>query len=319
MSIPTIKTFTIKNDLGLIVKLADYGARIVSIELAGQYKSVNVACGYADIQDYLEDDFYMGATIGPIANRIADGKLNIENREYQLPQNHGDHCLHGGDQSFDMQTWKCEHHDQSSVEFSLVYGENPESLPGNLKLLTRYSLTGQQLKIEYEGQTDKATYINLSNHVYLNLNGEANTIHDHEFALFSDAYAQVDDFGIPSGERQITNNPLSYSLNGQSAYPDLQDKVDHHFIVDEDDSSLKAFAYIKSQSTGISVLMSSTKPGLQFYTGQFLSEPFKAFQGFCIESQFAPDAINQENFISPLTTPKTPYYHQTTFVFDWPI
>ena len=319
MSIPTIKTFTINNDLGLVVKLADYGARIVSIELAGQYNTVNVACGYANIEDYLEDDSYMGATIGPIANRIAGGKLNIESHDYQLSRNHGDHCLHGGECSFDKQTWKCKRHDQSSVEFSLVYPENPQSVPGNLTLSAKYSLLGQQLKIEYQVQTDKATYINLTNHVYLNLNGQANTIHDHDFTLFTGAYTKLDHSGIPSGERQAINNPLSYVLNKQSPYPELQSKVDHHFIVDEDDSSLKACAYAKSHSTGISVLVSSTKPGFQFYTGQFLSAPFKAFQGFCIESQFVPDAINQENFISPLTTPKTPYYHQTTFDFDWPI
>lgn len=318
MSIPSIKTFTIKNDSGLIVELANYGARIVKIELAGQDHTVNVACGYVNIEDYLQDNVYMGATIGPIANRIAGGKLSIENRDYQLIRNHGEHCLHGGDHSFDMQIWECEQHDDSSVEFSHFYTESPQSLPGNLKLSAKYSLDGRQLKIEYRVHTDKATYINLTNHVYLNLNGQASTIHDHEFTLHAGAYAKVDDLGIPSGELQEIDNPLSYSLDTQSPYPDLQGKVDHHFIVDETDHSLKRCAHAKSRSTGISVLVSSTKPGFQFYTGQFLSEPFKAFQGFCIESQFAPDAINQTKFISPLTTAETPYCHVTTFDFDWP-
>jgi len=321
----SLKNYSIEDENGLQVELSNYGARICKIEIQKENTPVQLACHYPQLEDFLDDKYYLGATVGPIANRIAEGKLNIDGKLYELSTNHGIHCLHGGTNSFDQMFWDCVAHDSTSVEFCLNYPENQNSeikseknaLPGNLQVRARYSVQGQQLRLCYFAQTDRNTYLNLCNHVYLNLNDDQQNINNHQFELYANAFAEIDNLGIPNGELRPIQNPFNYELASPSGITQFNDKIDHHFIVNEHDQSLKPLAKASSSESGISVLVSSTKPGFQFYSGHFLEQPFAPYDGFCIEPQFAPNAINLKQFFSPLTTPELPYQHSTLYDFSW--
>jgi len=178
-----------------------------------------------------------------------------------------------------------------------------------------------QLKIDYFADTEFATYLNLSNHVYLNLNPKTNgckqNIRNHRFTLFANAYTINDAEFIPTDRLQNMSNPFQYSSSDKNQRNGLTSKVDSHFITKDDalDLELIPIVDVSSPDSNIGVKISSTKPGFQFYTGHFLSAPFSPFDGFCIEPQYIPNAINREQHCSPLTLPETPYRHTTVFEF----
>ena len=314
-----MQSFSIKDKVGLTVGLSDFGARIISIEVSHEGELAQLACRYKNLEDYAADQFCMGATVGPIANRVAEGQLSIQGQDYQLPRNHSAHCLHSGVLGFDKMAWQCVSHKSDSIEFALSYPQGDHALPGNLEVRITYSVADGQLSIGFSVLTDQATYLNLTNHVYLNLNGYKSNVANHQFTLFADSYAEKNEDDIPTGNTVPINNPLQYRLNDACVYPELQGCVDHHFVVNEDigDTALKPFARIVSPVSGINLQVSGTQPGFQFYSGHSLSAPFEPFAGFCIEPQFVPNAINLPQFSSPLATPDSPYRHSMTLHFDW--
>lgn len=318
MSTSALNSYVIKDSTGLQVTLCNLGARIVNIEVPCRGAATRLVCGYPELEDYLADKVYMGTTVGPIANRIAGGKLSIAGKAYQMDVNHGPHSLHSGKHGWDKLHWRCIEHIDDRVTFALRVAAEHNALPGNLELRVSYRVANQALTIDYSGKTDANTYLNLTNHVYLNLNSQSDPINNHLFTLFAQSFARVDELQIPTGSLKDLPTPFHYALDSTCAYPELMEAADHHFIVDENDPSLKRCIKVVSPESGISVEVSSTKPGFQLYTGQFLSAPFTAFAGFCVETQFAPDAINQPDFVSPLTTVDQPYSHTSCYRFDWP-
>jgi aldose 1-epimerase len=243
--------------------------------------------------------------------------LEIAEQSYQLHRNHGQHCLHGGTANFDKALWQVTEQSQDSVLFELNYAEDTSALPGNLSVSARFSVANNSLEIEYTVTTDKATYVNLTNHLYLNLNGACEPIQNHQFSLYADGFLQADQDSIPTGNITAVENPLQYSLVDQSPYAQINHAADSHFVLNNPQTHNKlARAY--SPLSKISAEVSSSKAGFQFYTGQFLAEPCQPFGGFCVEPQFAPNAINQTEFASPLTTPDKPYLHKIRFDFAWP-
>ncbi|MEM7358792.1 MAG: aldose epimerase family protein [Pseudomonadota bacterium] len=313
-----LQTFVIKGDSGLQVTLADFGARVLDISLPLQKGLQSVTCGYEQPQDFLTDRFYMGATVGPIANRVANGQLSIQGQQVQLDINQGPNSLHSGAHGYDDKQWQCVEQSPHSVTFELNVPNSDNPLPGNLNVRVRYTVEDRNLNIDYRAQTDEASYLNLTNHVYLNLNTEAATIHNHRFVLHAKTFAEVDDLQIPNGSCTKLCTPFRYSINALKEPAALTHHADHHFIVDENDAALKHCLKALSPESGIELDVFSTKPGFQLYTGQFLGDPFVPYQGFCVETQFAPDAINQTGFISPLTTPDQPYRHTSCYRFNWP-
>ncbi len=287
----------ISDGAGLTVDLLDYGARIVQINAAG----LNLACSYDDLAQFAQDPFYLGATIGPITNRIKDGKLSINEQAYQMPTNEGNNTLHSGGAGFDKEIWQITEQSSNSATFELSYDLAKAGMHGILRTITRYTVGAGTLRIEYQSSCDQTTYINLTNHVYLNLSGTPTAIDDHEFTLFADAMVMVDDHNIPTGEIKSLEAPWAYSIARTPELSELEGLCDHHFnVAQADDSKLKVMLQACSKTSGMQLEVRGNSPGFQFYTGKSLSSPFVASGGFCVETQLAPDAINQTNFYSPL-------------------
>lgn len=294
----------------LSVDLLDFGARIAGIHI----ESLNVACTYSDINSYASDPFYLGASIGPICNRIAAGQLKIGKQTLQMPCNEAANCLHGGGMGFDKQYWQRKRHHSSMAEYHLRFKLDRVGLTGVLSTIARYSVANGALKIEYIATADTTTYINLTNHVYLNLSGHNQPLNDHQFELHAKSFANVDQHNIPTGEVTKIEPPMAYSINTNPAFSEFNGFVDHHFNV-ADNMHMKRMVRAKSATSGISLLVSSNSPGFQFYTGKFLTEPFAPSSGFCVEPQYAPDAINQTQFFSPLLKKNTVYHQKTILQF----
>lgn len=294
-----MQNITISDGKNLSVTLSDYGARIIAIDFKGE----SLALGYDTKEKYLADQFYLGASIGPITNRIAHGKLSIHEQEFQMPCNEGKHTLHSGGVGFDKIFWQLKSQQGDSACYELGFDLETVGLKGHLKVLADYSVRNGALSISYTSQCDTDTYINLTNHVYLNLNGNGNNggdILNHRFNLLAESFVDVDTENIPNGKLIKLNPPFEYSLSKPSL-SQFDGACDHHFnaLPLLENEKREIFNCI-SPSSAISLSVLSNSPGFQFYTGRFLSEPFAGSAGFCVETQLAPDAINQTNFESPL-------------------
>jgi len=277
----------------LRVSLLDFGARICSI----RYQGNELALAYTDIADYQNDSFYMGASIGPITNRIAGSQINIDGNSFRLPANEGENCLHSGGKGFDKRTWKLIKHNTNSATFELVYDMADIGMRGTLTVHALYQVQGSQLMISYLCTTDTNTYINTTNHVYLNLDTQVSDLSHHEFELFGQGYLPVDQTNIPLGVVSQFDSPLIYQLSHRKYFDGL---VDHHFEVNNNDTEMACMMRVQSQQSGIGLTVLSNSPGYQLYTGYFLDKPFSQSNGFCVETQYAPDAINQASLYSPL-------------------
>lgn len=294
-----MQNLTISDGQDLSVTLSDYGARIIAID----FKGVPLALGYDTKAQYLTDRFYLGASIGPITNRVAHGKLSIHQQEFQMPCNEGKHALHSGGVGFDKLLWQLKSQHSDSVCYELGFDLKTVGLTGQLKVLADYSVSNGALTVNYRTQCDTDTYINLTNHVYLNLNGNGNSggsVLNHHFNLLADSFVDVDTESIPNGKVIELKSPFEYSLSSSSV-SQFDGACDHHFnAVPSSENQTREIFNCVSPSSQISLRVVSNSPGFQFYTGKFLSEPFVGSAGFCVETQLAPDAINQANFDSPL-------------------
>ncbi len=308
---------SISSETGLTVELLDYGARIHDVKVPvitnREKTKQSVVCGYATPEEYLQDPFYMGASVGPIANRIRHGQLCLGAHTIQLPTNQQGHCLHSGELGFDAKYWALAEQTSNAAKFVLdiqTYAQIP------LHVSASYTVDANTLQIEYEVKTRSDVYINMTNHTYWNLNSQHESIQNHSFDLAALAIANKDNDDIPTGQLQLLDHPYSYKFTNAADQAGLADTVDHHFVVDEYDAGLKRMVVARSPQSPLSLTVSSTKPGFQLYSAHFLSGQQKPFAGFCVEPQYAPDAPNLAGFAAPLTTPEVPYHHRIEYQFD---
>lgn len=289
---------TISDGQGLTVDLLDFGARIAAINFNG----TAMALAYEDDTNYLTDPYYLGATIGPICNRINNGRFILGEQLFQMQCNHGDHSLHSGDVGFDKETWSLVKATKNSVRYELIYPLTKAGLEGRLTVNAFYIVENGTLRIDYQCKTDTTTYINLTNHVYLNIDG-TDTIADHEFEIFAKNYAEVDQQNIPTGNLIKLETPMEYGIM-DSPLAEFAGHCDHHFNClngsDSHPDNLQKILTAHSSNSNIKLDVSSNSIGFQFYTGKYLSQPFLPSAGFCVEPQLAPNAINQDGFAAPL-------------------
>ncbi len=305
----------------LQLSLVPLGARIAGLK----YRGTELALCYADDSHYLSDSFYLGASVGPIANRIAHASLNIHNKSYHLPQNEGAHCLHSGGLGFDRENWNIVDQSSNSITFELDYTLQKIGMQGHITILATYRVVKNSLRIDYLTTCDEDTYINPTNHVYLNLSGRDSTldnidISDHSFKLYGQNFVGVDNKNIPNGQLHEFQSPLHFKLNNMDVFDGL---VDHHFNVKGNGSSelkqadeIVTMLEAKSEHSGITLHVRGNSIGYQFYTGHFLSKPFPPSAGFCVETQYAPDAINQPYLYSPVLPAGITHKHTTIFEFS---
>ncbi|AMV37073.1 aldose epimerase family protein [Planctomyces sp. SH-PL62] len=327
-----VELYTLKNGR-IVVKVATYGATIVSIEAPDRDGKVDdVTLGFDTLEGYLGEHPYFGATVGRVANRIAKGKFTLDGEDYTLAVNNPPNALHGGLKGFNRVVWKArpfESPEGPAVEMTYTSPDGEEGYPGNLTVAVTFTVTADdELKIDYKATTDKATPLNLSNHTYFNLGGKTDaSILDHELTLVASHYTPVDDTLIPTGEIvPVGGTPLDFTKPvaiGARIAKMTGDPggYDHNFVLDGKPGAL---ATVYDPRTGRVVEMKTTEPGVQFYSGNFLDGSnvgrggvaYKKHHGMCLEAQHFPDSIHHPNFPNAVLRPGETYTQTTSYRFS---
>lgn len=321
--------YTLTNAKGAQVKISTYGGTVTSwVSTDKNNKASNIVLGFDSLSGYLAKPPYFGALIGRYGNRIAKGKFKIDTAQYTLATNDGPNHLHGGLKGFDKQVWDATTDNDTTATLLLSYTskDGEEGYPGNLKVTVRYTLTDDnELKIEYNATTDKATPLNLTNHSYFNLTGDVNnTILDHTLMIDADNFTPVDSTLIPTGEiKSVKGTPFDFTLAKKIGLEigAVKGGYDHNWVLNKKDSSLQKIAVLADSISGRSLEVYTTQPGLQFYTGNFLDGKFTNADGkkinqhsaLCLETQHFPDSPNEPKFPTTILLPGQQFHSVTVY------
>jgi len=331
--------FTIKNSKGMVAEITNYGGTLVSLKVIdNKGKFDDVVLGYDKLKDYLKYKNFFGATIGRFANRIEESSFELNGIHYILAANEGKNHLHGGTAGFDKVVWEEDlQRDESdnSIEFSYFSKDGEEGYPGNLNIKVKYTVTeDNELKIEYYAMSDKDTIVNLTNHSYFNLLGQGSgDVLKHKVRINADKFTINDKYSIPTGEiADVNNTPMDFkelTYIGENIASNYEQIVfgsgfDHNFIINNSGKKLERAAEVYEEKSGRVMEVYTTKPGLQFYSGNFLNglEPGKGGatyikrSGLCMETQYFPNSINHKNFSSPILKAGHKYEHSTIYKFS---
>jgi len=325
-----VHLFTLRNQRGMTVKLSDYGALLVSIEVPDRHgQPGNVTLSYRSLAE-AEKGGVFGSIVGRFANRIGGGGFSIDGTRYDLPSvnpKSGVH-IHGGKTGFQRQLWRGVSGTNSQgafVRFKLHDPDGHEGYPGNLDVAVTYTVTPDNiLRIHYEATTDQATHLSLTNHVYFNLAGEGD-IRQHRLRLINiTEYLETNQNKIPTGKkRPIAATAFDFTTE-KSVGRDIETipggGYDHCFVIEKKDpDSTKMplpFAILTDPKSGRTLKISTTLPGVQIYTGNNLKgNPFPKWGGICFETQYFPDTPNHAGFPSSLLRPGQKYEQVTEFRF----
>ncbi|MBN2103881.1 galactose mutarotase [bacterium] len=318
-----VSQFVLVNKNQMTAKIINYGAILVSLEMPDRNgKTDNILLGYSNLAGYQNDSFFIGATVGRYANRIARGRFTLDGKECHLPINDGPNHLHGGPDGFYKKVWEAkpfQEADRGGVVLTYFSQDGEAGYPGNLNVKVTYCLTDHnELKIDYEATTDRATPVNLTNHAYWNLAGK-NTIKNHVLTLFASRYLPVDETAIPLGElAPVQGTPMDFTV-AKSIGQDLDSipgGYDHCYAVDSPSDRAVPAARLEDPDSGRIMNVLTTKPGIQFYSGNFLEDPFLKHGACCLETQYFPDSPNQPDFPSCILLPEDVYQHATIHRFD---
>ena len=331
--------YLLKNDK-IKVYITNYGGRIVSLLTPDRYGQMgDVVLGFKSIDDYLSANGpYHGALIGRVGNRIAKGKFTLDSKTYSLPINNNENHLHGGPEGFNNQVWEVKAVDQSSISMSYFSKDGEMGYPGNLDVQVKYSLNNEnELLISYKATTDKSTPVNLTNHAFFNLAGEASgTINDHLLRLNADHFTPVDETLIPLGEnRSVEGTPFDFripktigrDLNQQNTNTQMNygGGYDHNFVLNkENDREMSLAGYVIDPKTGRRMDIFTEEPGIQFYGGNFMDgsdigkygKKFLYRESFALETQHFPDSPNQPSFPNIILLPGEIYQTKSIYKFS---
>jgi aldose 1-epimerase len=329
--------YTLKNAKGMTVKIADFGATIVSISVAdknGIFDDITHGCD--SLEGYLKGVPYFGATVGRYGNRIGNATFKLDDETYHLAKNNGVNTLHGGLVGFDKAIWQVNITDgeEPSLSFSHTSPDGDEGFPGQLSLEVVFTLSNDNsLTINYKAKTNKATVLNITNHSYFNLSGGTN-IMEHQVKLNADKYLPVDNNIVPTGEmRSVKDTPfdfIQFHVIGERINDIYDEQIvlgegyDHCFVINEQRNKLKKAATVYEPISGRIMDVFTTEPGLQFYTANHLDgsiigkkgEAYTYRSGFCVETQHFPDSPNQSTFPSTVLRPKETFRSTTKFKFS---
>lgn len=312
------------------VEVLTLGAIIRSVCCRGKDGQMeDVVLGYEDLEGYVSDRRYLGAVVGRVANRIALGHFVVEGTEYQLDVNNGPNALHGGLKGFNKAVWLAAAVD-GGVQLNLTSPDGDQGYPGEVQVSVSYTLQGETLTAEYRAKSTRTTPINLTNHSYFNLAGQgAADIYDHQVSISAQSYLPVDDTSIPTGEiRAVEGTPFDLRkpvLIGPQLKKVPGPGFDHNFCLSSprDAWTERHAARVCHPASGRVLEVSTSQPGVQFYTANFLDGSITGKGGtryrkhcsFCLETQNWPDAVNQASFPDCLLRPGEEYQHVTRFTF----
>ena len=317
----------------MTLSVSTLGATWTSLGVPSRMGGVDdILLGFSTLSGYTGSNPYMGSTIGRVGNRIAGGVFSIGEKTFNLYKNDGDHSLHGGYRGFDKKIWKAERYENGDGVFVRFEHDSPdgdESYPGNLHAVVSYGLTNaNELTIDYSATVDTFSPINMTNHAYFNLAGEGKgDILSHELVLHSSSYLEVNQLLIPTGKLlPVNGTPFDFRTR-KKVGKDIAGTgggYDHCFVVEGKYGTLRPCAMVFEETSGRSMKIFSTQPGVQFYTGNFLAglpgkfgSVYHKHAGFCLETQHYPDSPNQKTFPSAIFGPTRPYVEKAVFTFSW--
>lgn len=328
--------FTLTNARGMKARITNYGGIVVSLTAPDRRgRMADVVLGYNKIDDYIKATPYFGALIGRYGNRIAKGQFTVDNKTYTLAKNNGPNSLHGGTVGFDKVIWDAKPSMSwrgPVLDLRYMSRNGEEGYPGNLWTHVIYTLTNDnELRIDYTAVADKPTVLNLTHHSYFNLKGEGNgDILGHRLMLNANRFTPVDETLIPTGVRQsVAGTPFDFRryhslgarINGSHVQLKRGKGYDHNFVVNG--RGFRTAARVYEPTTGRLMTVSTTEPGIQLYTGNFLDgtnvgkrgTPYQFRTGFCLETQHFPDSPNQPQFPSTTLRPGRTYRQTTIYRF----
>jgi aldose 1-epimerase len=331
-----VDLYTMTNSHGVEVRAMTYGGIITSIRVPDRTGAMaDVVLGFDTLDGYLADPPYFGAIVGRYGNRIAKGQFTLDGRTYKLATNNGPNHLHGGVRGFDKMVWTArpvESADGVGVTLTRMSPDGEEGYPGNLNTTVTYTLTDRnELIVRYQATADKATPVNLTQHTYFNLAGGGDIL-GHELTLNADRYTPVDATLIPTGElAPVQGTPFDFrrrtAIGARIKQDDPQLKngngYDHNWVLNRTGTGLQLAARVVEPKTGRTLEVTTTEPGVQFYSGNFLDGTIKGkggvvynFRtGLCLETQHFPDSPNHPSFPTTILTPGDTYSSQTVFTF----
>jgi len=321
-------------DADLTVTITTFGARITSIEAPDRSgKKADVVLGYNNVAQYEADkSTYFGAIVGRYGNRIAKGTFTIDGTAYHIPLNNNGNALHGGPGGFSTLVWSGRAL-PDGVEMTLLSPDGDMGFPGALTLHVRYTLAGKSLRIAYSATTTKPTVINVTNHSYFNLGGEASgTILSEQMMIPADKYTPTDALLIPTGElAPVQGTPFDFrkptAIGARIGADNVQLKqaggYDHNWVLNNPGPSLHTAAEVYDPASGRTLTVTTTEPGVQFYSGNFLDGTAKGISGtayvknagYCLETQHFPDSPNEPTFPSTELLPGHTMHSETIFTF----
>ncbi len=328
----SVDLYTLTNTNGLKTQIMTYGGIVTTLHVPDRDGNLgDIVLGYDTLDEYIKDNPYFGALIGRCGNRIGKGRFTLNGVEYTLATNNDENHLHGGIKGFDKVVWDAEQmqtDEGPALKLTYLSEDGEEGYPGNLNCTVIYTLTNNdELKISYETETDKDTVVNLTHHSYFNLAGHGSgNILGHELMLNADNYTPVDEGLIPTGEiRPVKDTPMDFTkpMAVGARIDQVEGGYDHNYVINNSDGPLALAASVYEPKTGRIMEISTSEPGIQFYSGNFLDGSIKGkdavynkHNGFCLETQHFPDAPNKPDFPSIVLKPGEKYTHLTVHKFS---
>ena len=328
--------YILRNKNNMEVCITNFGGRIVSVMVPdkdGQMR--DVVLGFDSIQDYISKPSDFGASIGRYANRINQGTFTLDGVEYQLPRNNYGHCLHGGPQGFQYRVYDAVQLNPQELQLTYVAKDGEEGFPGNITCKVLMKLTDDNaIDIQYEAETDKPTIVNMTNHSYFNLDGDAGSNAEHLLTIDADYYSPVDSTFMTTGEIvPVEDTPMDFRTPmpvGEriNDFDFVQLKngngYDHNWVLNAKGDINRRAASLKSQKTGIVLDVYTNEPGVQVYAGNFLDGSLTGKKGItynqrasvCLETQKYPDTPNKPEWPSAVLRPGEKYMSQCIFKFS---
>lgn len=328
--------YEIKNNNGMRVEISNFGATITGLYVPDKNGTIeNVVMGYDDLSDYYKNWHSIGCSVGPNANRIANARFLLEGKEYHLEEGRDGHNLHSHfTLSYQKRVWDVKRHEENEIAFCCECADGEMGFPGNKINYITFTLTEEnELKIHYYVETDKKTVVNMTNHSYFNLSGDlSSSIKNHSMWLACSNYTPIDKNGIPTGEiRAVKDTVMDFTNEKmlgeglESGNRELKNTkgYDHNFCIDNWDGSLRKMGSLYEENSGRYMEVFTDLPGIQIYTGNYLGRCkgrdnviYKTHGAICMETQYFPNHVNEENFVSGVFDKETPYDSTTIYKFS---
>lgn len=327
--------YILENKNHTVVKVTDFGATLVSVLFADKDGVMkDMVLGYDDAASYEKGTSCFGATIGRNGNRIKDARFTIDSKEWVIEANENNNSLHSGKNGFNHLMWEMKESGDNYVTFYHYSPQEEQGFPGNMHVTVTYTLDDEDtVHITYHAKADADTVMNFTNHSYFNLAGhDSGVMLDQKLQLFADAYTPDEDsHSIPTGEiAPVAGTPMDFTTMkpiGQDINADFEQLhftggYDHNYVLSDKPGTMRQMAKAECDASGIAMDAYTECCGVQLYAGNFIGTQtgkggvtYGNRHGFCLESQFYPNAVNEKNFPSPVVPADTEYHSETKYHF----